>query len=189
LSFATQKLDELRLLAASLSDSPNPEIDSALQRQRQALQTRKRSTRIHNSKVQQNLQASGSLKRDRAPFAQRIVRQQEKLGLPAYPTTTIGSFPQTPEIRVLRRDWKAGTLGDAAYEKAMRAEIEQVIRFQEKVGLDVLVHGEPERNDMVEYFGELLGGFAFTQNGWVQSYGSRCVKPPIIFGDVARPAA
>ncbi|MFW7342827.1 5-methyltetrahydropteroyltriglutamate--homocysteine S-methyltransferase [Pollutimonas sp. H1-120] len=189
LSFATQKLDELRLLAASLDGSADPVTRQALQRQRDALQARKNSARIHNRGVQQRLEASAGLARDRAPFAQRIAHQQEKLGLPAYPTTTIGSFPQTSEIRVLRRDWKAGTIGDAAYEKAMRAEIEQVIRFQEKVGLDVLVHGEPERNDMVEYFGELLGGFAFTQNGWVQSYGSRCVKPPIIFGDVARPAA
>ncbi|UYO92323.1 5-methyltetrahydropteroyltriglutamate--homocysteine S-methyltransferase [Pollutimonas sp. M17] len=189
LSFATQKLDELRLLAASLDGSADPAAQQALQAQRDALQARKESARIHNRGVQQRLQASAGLARDRAPFAQRIERQHKRLGLPAYPTTTIGSFPQTPEIRVLRRDWKAGALGDAAYEKAMRAEIEQVIRFQEKVGLDVLVHGEPERNDMVEYFGELLGGFAFTQNGWVQSYGSRCVKPPIIFGDVARPAA
>ena len=121
------------------------------------------------------------------PFAGRIARQQEELGLPAYPTTTIGSFPQTAEIRALRRDWKSGALTDSAYETAIRKEIEEVIRFQEKVGLDVLVHGEPERNDMVEYFGELLAGFAFTRNGWVQSYGSRCVKPPVIFGDVARP--
>jgi 5-methyltetrahydropteroyltriglutamate--homocysteine methyltransferase len=189
LSFATQKLDELRLLAASLADSVDPATQQALQQQREALQARRNSARIHNRGVQHSLQSSAGLARDRSPFAQRIARQQEKLGLPAYPTTTIGSFPQTSEIRVLRRDWKAGTLGDAAYEQAMRAEIERVIRFQEKVGLDVLVHGEPERNDMVEYFGELLGGFAFTQNGWVQSYGSRCVKPPIIFGDVVRPAA
>jgi 5-methyltetrahydropteroyltriglutamate--homocysteine methyltransferase len=138
--------------------------------------------------VRQRLEQSESLSRERVPFAQRIAQQQAKLGLPAFPTTTIGSFPQTTEIRKARRDWKQGALSDAAYEKAMQDEIEHVIRFQERVGLDVLVHGEPERNDMVEYFGELLGGFAFTQNGWVQSYGSRCVKPPVIFGDVARPA-
>src|SRR5690606_39840919 len=102
------------------------------------------------------------------------------------PTTTIGSFPQTPEIRKVRRDWKAGALNDTKYEEAIRQEIREVVKFQEEAGLDVLVHGEPERNDMVEYFGELLAGFAFTQNGWVQSYGSRCVKPPIIYGDVAR---
>ncbi|NYT85823.1 5-methyltetrahydropteroyltriglutamate--homocysteine S-methyltransferase [Pollutimonas harenae] len=189
LSFATQKLDELKVLAGSLADTTGADTQWALQQQRLALSNRKNSSRIHNPGVQQRLKASVGVGRDRAPFQQRIAGQQKKLGLPSYPTTTIGSFPQTPEIRVARRDWKQGALSDATYEKAMRAEIEQVIRFQEKIGLDVLVHGEPERNDMVEYFGELLGGFAFTQNGWVQSYGSRCVKPPIIFGDVARPAA
>ncbi len=189
LSFATQKLDELRLLAASLDGSEEAETLHQLQAQRDALAARARSTRIHNKAVQQRLTQSAELSRERTPFAERISLQQSKLGLPAFPTTTIGSFPQTPEIRKLRRDWKQGSLSDSAYEKAMQAEIERVIRFQEKVGLDVLVHGEPERNDMVEYFGELLGGFAFTQNGWVQSYGSRCVKPPVIFGDVARPAA
>ncbi len=188
LSFATQKLDELAWLADSLSTTPSSTSQTALQRQRLALQARKESGRIHNKVTQKDLVASADLDRNRAPFAQRILRQQEKLGLPAYPTTTIGSFPQTPEIRVSRRDWKSGALSDSAYQAAMRKEIEHVIRFQERIGLDVLVHGEAERNDMVEYFGELLGGFAFTQNGWVQSYGSRCVKPPIIFGDVARPA-
>ncbi len=208
LSFATQKLDELAWLADSLSESPQPgspvagipvagtpvagtpliASQTALQNQRIALQARQRSARIHNSVTQKHLAASSELCRDRAPFSHRIARQQVKLGLPSYPTTTIGSFPQTSEIRVSRRDWKSGALSDSAYQEAMRKEIEHVIRFQERIGLDVLVHGEAERNDMVEYFGELLGGFAFTQNGWVQSYGSRCVKPPIIFGDVARPA-
>ena len=155
--------------------------------QRAALAARRSSTRIHNPAVAARMAAAGGVARPR-PFAGRIARQQEELGLPAYPTTTIGSFPQTAEIRALRRDWKSGALTDSAYETAIRKEIEEVIRFQEKVGLDVLVHGEPERNDMVEYFGELLAGFAFTRNGWVQSYGSRCVKPPVIFGDVARPA-
>jgi len=188
LSFATQKLDELRLLAASLDTPDDQATQQALQAQRDALLARRNSTRIHRADVGARMAAAGALTRDRRPFAERIAHQQAQLSLPSYPTTTIGSFPQTDEIRVLRRDWKRGALGDAAYEKAMRQEIEHVIRFQEKVGLDVLVHGEPERNDMVEYFGELLAGFAFTQNGWVQSYGSRCVKPPIIFGDVARPA-
>src|SRR5690606_12496416 len=135
-----------------------------------------------------HLAESQGLSRSRAPFAERIARQRKELDLPDFPTTTIGSFPQTTEIRRLRRDWRQGALSDAAYEKQVRAEIEAAIRFQEEVGLDVLVHGEPERNDMVEYFGELLAGFAFTQNGWVQSYGSRCVKPPLIYGDVLRPA-
>ncbi|NYT77934.1 5-methyltetrahydropteroyltriglutamate--homocysteine S-methyltransferase [Alcaligenaceae bacterium] len=189
LSFATQKLDELRLLAAAVSGTDDPAIAKALQQQRDALQARRSSKRIHNTVVQQRLAQSDAVSRTRAPFSSRIVLQKERLGLPAFPTTTIGSFPQTIEIRKQRRDWKQGVLGDAAYEKAMREEIERVVRFQEEIGLDMLVHGEPERNDMVEYFGELLGGFAFTQNGWVQSYGSRCVKPPVIFGDVARPAA
>src|SRR5690606_20434104 len=188
LSFATQQLDELAWLADSLSATPAAATQAALEGQRAPLKAKKESVRIHNGAVQARLAKSSSLIRDRAPFTQRIVAQQEKLGLPAYPTTTIGSFPQTAEIRVSRRDWKSGALSDAAYQEAMRKEIEHVIRFQERIGLDVLVHGEAERNDMVEYFGELLGGFAFTQNGWVQSYGSRCVKPPIIFGDVARPA-
>jgi 5-methyltetrahydropteroyltriglutamate--homocysteine methyltransferase len=189
LSFATQKLDELRWLAGSFAPSVDPETQRALDDQRQALQARRHSPRIHRRSVQDAVEASASLGRSRAPFAKRIALQQKRLGLPSYPTTTIGSFPQTPEIRRARRDWKNGALSDAAYKNAMQDEITRVIRFQEEIGLDVLVHGEPERNDMVEYFGELLGGFAFTQNGWVQSYGSRCVKPPIIFGDVARPAA
>jgi len=163
-------------------------VRDALAIQRAALQARRQSPRIHNPAVGRRMAEAASVSRERAPFAERIAQQQKLLNLPAFPTTTIGSFPQTAEIRALRRDWKAGALTDAAYEAAIRKEIEAVIRFQEKIGLDVLVHGEPERNDMVEYFGELLAGFAFTRNGWVQSYGSRCVKPPIIFGDVARPA-
>src|SRR5690606_16846637 len=144
---------------------------AALQARRRALESRRQSVRIHNAAVARRMETESSIPRERPPFARRIAAQQEALGLPAYPTTTIGSFPQTQELRALRRDWKAGVVGDSAYEQAIRAEIEQVIRFQEEIGLDVLVHGEPERNDMVEYFGELLAGFAFTGNGWVQSYG------------------
>ncbi|OZI50137.1 5-methyltetrahydropteroyltriglutamate--homocysteine S-methyltransferase [Bordetella genomosp. 5] len=188
LSFAAQKLQELNLLGRALQGDADAAVGQALAGQRAALAARAASPRIHNPAVARRMTAAAEVSRARAPFAERIARQQADLDLPAFPTTTIGSFPQTAEIRALRRDWKAGALTDAAYEAAIRKEIEQVIRFQEKVGLDVLVHGEPERNDMVEYFGELLAGFAFTKNGWVQSYGSRCVKPPIIFGDVARPA-
>ncbi|CAM3739880.1 5-methyltetrahydropteroyltriglutamate--homocysteine S-methyltransferase [Bordetella tumulicola] len=188
LSFAAQKLDELSVLGRALDNAEAPEVNEALTAQRAALRARRQSPRIHNPAVIRRMAAAAEVARDRVPFADRIAQQQQLLKLPAFPTTTIGSFPQTAEIRALRRDWKAGGLSDAAYEKAIRLEIEAVIRFQEKIGLDVLVHGEPERNDMVEYFGELLAGFAFTRNGWVQSYGSRCVKPPIIFGDVARPA-
>ncbi|MGE8603935.1 5-methyltetrahydropteroyltriglutamate--homocysteine S-methyltransferase [Bordetella trematum] len=188
LSFAVQKLDELSLLGRALNGDVSADLQAGLAAQRAALQARRASPRIHHPAVARRMLEAAGISRDRAPFVERIRAQQAHLELPPYPTTTIGSFPQTAEIRALRRDWKAGALNDAAYEDAIRKEIEAVIRFQEKVGLDVLVHGEPERNDMVEYFGELLAGFAFTRNGWVQSYGSRCVKPPIIFGDVARPA-
>ncbi len=186
LSFAVQKLDELRLLASILNGSATDEDKAALEQQRAALAERKVSRRIHNPAVTARVDEATSISRDRTPFSERIVKQREALGLPDFPTTTIGSFPQTPEIRKLRRDWKAGAISDTKYEEAIREEIREVVKFQEEAGLDVLVHGEPERNDMVEYFGELLAGFAFTQNGWVQSYGSRCVKPPIIYGDVAR---
>lgn len=161
---------------------------AAWQQQRDALAGRRASERIHNSAVQQRLKGIGSLPLHRTSFSRRIQAQRNSLRLPAFPTTTIGSFPQTAEIRALRREWRSGLISDSTYESKIREEISEVIRFQEEIGLDVLVHGEPERNDMVEYFGELLGGFAFTRNGWVQSYGSRCVKPPVIFGDVVRPA-
>ncbi|MFA5664979.1 5-methyltetrahydropteroyltriglutamate--homocysteine S-methyltransferase [Castellaniella sp.] len=186
LSFAVQKLDELRLLRVLLDARGDAHDQACLQQQRVALRRRQASTRIHRADVARRLADSAAIVRERTPFAQRIRAQRARLQLPAYPTTTIGSFPQTGDIRRLRRDWRAGALGDAAYEKAIRAEIERVIRLQEEIGLDVLVHGEPERNDMVEYFGELLAGFAFTAYGWVQSYGSRCVKPPLIYGDVSR---
>jgi 5-methyltetrahydropteroyltriglutamate--homocysteine methyltransferase len=123
----------------------------------------------------------------RSPFPQRQARQRERLQLPLFPTTTIGSFPQTAEVRAARARWKKGELGDAAYETFLEEQTLACVRFQEEAGLDLLVHGEYERNDMVEYFGEQLDGFAFTENGWVQSFGSRYVKPPIIYGDVARP--
>ncbi|MER1968066.1 5-methyltetrahydropteroyltriglutamate--homocysteine S-methyltransferase [Castellaniella sp. GW247-6E4] len=186
LSFAVQKLEELRLLGALVAGAPGPDDLRAAAVQRAAARARRDSPRIHRGDVAGRLLEADSLSRERAPFARRIERQHARLGLPSYPTTTIGSFPQTPEIRALRRDWRGGSISDAAYDKAIREEIERVIRFQEEIGLDVLVHGEPERNDMVEYFGELLDGFAFTEHGWVQSYGSRCVKPPLIYGDVAR---
>jgi 5-methyltetrahydropteroyltriglutamate--homocysteine methyltransferase len=188
LSYATQKLHELNGLRLAVDGVADQATQAALAQQADAIAARRTSTRIHNAAVARRMAAAAEVSRDRAPFDSRIASQQKGLNLPAYPTTTIGSFPQTAEIRKLRRDWKTGVLTDSAYEKAIRQEIEAVIRFQERIGLDVLVHGEPERNDMVEYFGELMAGFAFTQNGWVQSYGSRCVKPPIIFGDVARPA-
>jgi len=124
-----------------------------------------------------------------SPYAQRAAKQAALLKLPKFPTTTIGSFPQTAEIRLARRQFKAGEINEAAYKSAMQAEIASCVREQEALNLDVLVHGEAERNDMVEYFGEQLNGYAFSEFGWVQSYGSRCVKPPILFGDISRPKA
>jgi 5-methyltetrahydropteroyltriglutamate--homocysteine methyltransferase len=186
LSFATQKLEELALLRGMLEGDSG--VDAAVIRQRQALASRRHSARIHDPLVHQRLQASTQLNRQRqSPFPDRIRLQQQALQLPPYPTTTIGSFPQTREIRLARRDWKAGKLTDGEYQQAMADEIRHCIQEQERLGLDVLVHGEAERNDMVEYFGEQLAGFAFSRFGWVQSYGSRCVKPPIIFGDISRP--
>lgn len=129
-----------------------------------------------------------AMARRRSPFADRRTLQRERLGLPAFPTTTIGSFPQTGEVRKARAANAKGNLDGPAYESFLREETERAVRWQEEVGLDVLVHGEFERNDMVQYFGEQLSGFAFTRHGWVQSYGSRCVRPPILYGDVSRPA-
>nr|UVT38073.1 5-methyltetrahydropteroyltriglutamate--homocysteine methyltransferase [uncultured bacterium] len=187
LAFARQKLDELALLAGLLD---NPEAHAAARSQQLAAVTsRKQSTRVHNAEVAKRLAGSDAISRERtSPFAARIAAQQDRFQLPAFPTTTIGSFPQTVAIRQLRRQFKQGEINQAQYEDGIKAEIAHVIRQQEAIGLDVLVHGEPERNDMVEYFGEQLSGYAFTRFGWVQSYGSRCVKPPIIFGDVSRPA-
>lgn len=154
-----------------------------------ALDTRRESRRIHQPEVSTRL--AGITPADsqrRSAYPQRALEQRRALALPLFPTTTIGSFPQTSEIREARRAFRAGELGQADYDARMEQEIAYVIARQEALGLDVLVHGEAERNDMVEYFGEQLDGFAFTRFGWVQSYGSRCVKPPIIYGDVARPA-
>jgi 5-methyltetrahydropteroyltriglutamate--homocysteine methyltransferase len=148
---------------------------------------------VHAGAVERRVRAAGAaagaLDRRAAPYAERRLLQQARWRLPAYPTTTIGSFPQTPEIRTARAAHRRGELDDEAYAAAMRAAIAHVIARQEALGLDVLVHGEPERNDMVEYFGAQLDGCALTQNGWVQSYGTRCVKPPIIYGAVARRGA
>jgi 5-methyltetrahydropteroyltriglutamate--homocysteine methyltransferase len=123
----------------------------------------------------------------KSPFEKRIEIQKQKLGLPLFPVTTIGSFPQTSDIRSARQKFKRHEITKSEYENFIKSRIDEMIEFQEKTGIDVFVHGEPERNDMVEYFGENLSGFIITQNGWVQSYGSRCVKPPVIYGDIERP--
>jgi 5-methyltetrahydropteroyltriglutamate--homocysteine methyltransferase len=147
------------------------------------------SPRLQDPEVRRRMAAATPEMLSRAlPYPERAALQRQRLGLPLLPTTTIGSFPQTRELRQARARFKRGELPLQAYEEAMREAIRDVVARQEGLGLDVLVHGEPERNDMVEYFGERLSGFCFTQNGWVQSYGSRCVKPPVIFGDVSRPA-
>ncbi|MGM0906240.1 MAG: 5-methyltetrahydropteroyltriglutamate--homocysteine S-methyltransferase [Pseudomonadota bacterium] len=189
LAFAVQKVEEVHLIATAL-DHGIEHISLALDASDQAANSRKESSRIHH-KATGNRIASITDKDTRRQnvFAQRKEEQRRGLKLPLYPTTTIGSFPQTTTIRSLRREWRGGRLGESDYREAISKEIQQVIQEQEALGLDVLVHGEAERNDMVEYFGELLQGFAFTRFGWVQSYGSRCVKPPIIYGDVYRPQA
>ncbi|KPQ26374.1 MAG: 5-methyltetrahydropteroyltriglutamate--homocysteine S-methyltransferase [Halomonas sp. HL-48] len=190
LAFARQKLDEVVTLAR-LIDSRTTDLDEQrLAAATQALDARRDSARIHQPAVSRRVAAvTPSDSQRRAVYSERSVAQRRALALPLFPTTTIGSFPQTHEIRAARRAFKAGTLSQADYEAQMRADIAYAVERQEALGLDVLVHGEAERNDMVEYFGEQLDGFAFTRFGWVQSYGSRCVKPPIIFGDVTRPAA
>ncbi|MYN01299.1 5-methyltetrahydropteroyltriglutamate--homocysteine S-methyltransferase [Pseudoduganella sp. DS3] len=194
LAFAEEKLGELALLKTALSADERVSGQAArgFAAARSALASRRASPRVHNAAIQARVAAlDGAVQADRraSPFAERQRQQQARLKLPAFPTTTIGSFPQTAQIRAARAAFKRGELDAPAYQQAMRAEIEHAIRQQEELGLDVLVHGEAERNDMVEYFGEQLDGFAFTANGWVQSYGSRCVKPPIIYGDVQRPQA
>ncbi|WP_024539106.1 5-methyltetrahydropteroyltriglutamate--homocysteine S-methyltransferase [Comamonas badia] len=189
LAFALQKLDELRVLGRALSDGRDA-IKAELAANAAALSARRASPRVNNPAVQAAVaRIDAHLGRRESPYAARAAKQAAILKLPKYPTTTIGSFPQTAEIRHARSEFKAGRLDEAGYQAAMRAEIERSVREQEQLGLDVLVHGEAERNDMVEYFGEQLDGYAFSQFGWVQSYGSRCVKPPILFGDIRRPRA
>ncbi|WP_081136356.1 5-methyltetrahydropteroyltriglutamate--homocysteine S-methyltransferase [Halomonas sp. BC2] len=189
LAFARQKLDEVVSLARLIDNRATPADEQRLNEATRALDTRRESRRIHQLEVSTRL--AGITPADsqrRSAYPQRALEQRRALALPLFPTTTIGSFPQTSEIREARRAFRAGELGQSDYDARMEQEIAYVIARQEALGLDVLVHGEAERNDMVEYFGEQLDGFAFTRFGWVQSYGSRCVKPPIIYGDVARPA-
>src|SRR5690554_6616933 len=189
LAFAVQKLDELHTLAKALNEGRTA-VRSELAENRIAIESRRRSSRVTNPTVQKAVAAvTPELGNRQSPYPQRIAKQRQILSLPAFPTTTIGSFPQTPEIRQARLQFRKGELSGTQYTEQMQAEIARCIEAQEKLGLDVLVHGEPERNDMVEYFGEQLDGYAFTRFGWVQSYGSRCVKPPILFGDIRRPRA
>ncbi|WP_175712134.1 5-methyltetrahydropteroyltriglutamate--homocysteine S-methyltransferase [Burkholderia ambifaria] len=189
LAFALQKLDELNVLATALNEGRDKVAD-ALAANAAAIDSRRRSPRVNNPAVKAALARIDAQLGNRAsPYTQRAPKQSARLNLPAFPTTTIGSFPQTADIRQARSQFKSGALDEAGYRAAMQAEIERSVREQESLELDVLVHGEAERNDMVEYFGEQLDGYAFSQFGWVQSYGSRCVKPPILFGDISRPKA
>ncbi|QEY71355.1 5-methyltetrahydropteroyltriglutamate--homocysteine S-methyltransferase [Pseudomonas denitrificans (nom. rej.)] len=190
LAFAVQKCAEVALLARAINQPEAPQVIAALAQSRTVQTSRAASPRIHKPEVKGRLAAVKAADSQRqSPFAQRIVKQRAGLNLPDFPTTTIGSFPQTSAIRLARQAFKQGRLSVADYTEAMHSEIRHAVEIQENLGLDVLVHGEAERNDMVEYFAEQLDGYLFTRFGWVQSYGSRCVKPAVIFGDLNRPKA
>ncbi|AJJ12377.1 5-methyltetrahydropteroyltriglutamate--homocysteine S-methyltransferase [Yersinia rohdei] len=188
-AFALQKCAELALLTQALN-APTEAKLAELAAYSAPIRARQASSRVHNAQVEQRLAAITAQDIERQlPYEARAETQRKRFNLPSWPTTTIGSFPQTTEIRGLRLDFKQGRLDGKNYRTGISEHIKQAIAEQERLGLDVLVHGEAERNDMVEYFGEHLDGFVFTQNGWVQSYGSRCVKPPVIIGDISRPEA
>ncbi|MBL6785057.1 MAG: 5-methyltetrahydropteroyltriglutamate--homocysteine S-methyltransferase [Rickettsiales bacterium] len=188
MAFAKQKIAELSDLKAIYTNADNSK--NILEQNQKSAAKRKTSTKIHNQEVKtrmNNLDESMFNRHD--DFSIRIKEQNSELGLPAFPTTTIGSFPQTKELRQVRAKFKKGEINQSEYDNFIESEIQHAVKFQEEIDIDVLVHGEAERNDMVEYFGEQLSGFTFTSFGWVQSYGSRCVKPPVIFGDVSRKTA
>src|SRR5471030_645375 len=190
LAFAVQKCAEIAVLSAALNDPQAPNVQTALATSRAVQLSRQQSPRIHKPEVQARLAAvTGADIQRQSGFATRIELQRTRLDLPAFPTTTIGSFPQTASIRLARQSFKQGKLSANDYTDAMHHEIRHAVEIQERLGLDVLVHGEAERNDMVEYFAEQLDGYVFSRFGWVQSYGSRCVKPAVIFGDLSRPQA
>ncbi|MGD9650533.1 MAG: 5-methyltetrahydropteroyltriglutamate--homocysteine S-methyltransferase, partial [Dongiaceae bacterium] len=187
LAFSKQKLEEVSLLTRALNEG-EAAVKTELAANKKAMEERRNAKSIHKPAVKKRQgQISDAMVKRNSGFETRKKKQNEVLSLPAFPTTTIGSFPQTKEVRAARAEFKSGKRTLQSYEFFLKDQIKQSIKLQEDIGIDVLVHGEFERNDMVEYFGEQLEGFAFTQNGWVQSYGSRCVKPPVIFGDVERP--
>ena len=189
LAFAVQKLDELRVLAQALAEG-RESVSQYLEDNAAAIASREKSNRVHVESVRERVKNIDETMANRqSSYQQRAEIQNKKFQLPPYPTTTIGSFPQTQTIRKTRQDYRNRIISEQKYIDVMKQEIADCVREQEALGLDVLVHGEPERNDMVEYFGEQLTGYVFTQFGWVQSYGSRCVKPPIIYGDISRPKA
>ena len=189
LSYAVEKLDEVVLVSHLFTqgvDNLSNEDKEALTANKKANESRAISTLIHDKAVQDRVASIRRVERD-GLYENRIKQQKELLGYKDLATTTIGSFPQTPDVRKARRDFKKLELSEAEYTAKMKTYIDDCIAFQEECGIEVLVHGEPERNDMVEYFGEQLKGYGFSENGWVQSYGSRCVKPPFIYGDISRP--
>ncbi|AKJ43628.1 5-methyltetrahydropteroyltriglutamate--homocysteine S-methyltransferase [Pragia fontium] len=187
-AFALQKCAEIGLLTRALNHATDAALQQELADYSAPIKARQNSSRVHNKSVENRLAKIRPEDSQRQqPYTARAEQQRAKYNLPAWPTTTIGSFPQTTDIRTLRLDFKQGRLDTGKYRTGISEHIKQAILEQERLGLDVLVHGEAERNDMVEYFGEHLDGFVFTQNGWVQSYGSRCVKPPVIIGDISRP--
>ncbi|HEX2920554.1 MAG TPA: 5-methyltetrahydropteroyltriglutamate--homocysteine S-methyltransferase [Bacteroidales bacterium] len=187
MAFSRQKIEEARDLKELAMNGSGRESEKLLSDNQESLLSRKKSSLIHNEIVKERLSFIGDIeKNSRSDFHQRKLKQRKKINLPLFPSTTIGSFPQTAEVRGWRSKLRRGEITKDFYIELVRSEIEKAIKWQEEIGLDVLVHGEFERNDMVEYFGELLQGFAFTKNGWIQSYGSRYVKPPIIYGDIQR---
>ena len=186
-SFAVEKTAEVSLISRLfIKEKIIPEEEKALAENDLKNKERTLSGQIHRETVQKRLDSITVTERE-GDYNERLEKQRTVLDIPRLPTTTIGSFPQTEEIRKLRHNHKNGTITEEQYRTGIKQYIDECVAFQEETGLDVLVHGEPERNDMVEYFGEMLGGFHFTSNGWVQSYGSRCVKPPVIYGDIDRP--
>jgi len=188
LAFATQKLSEIAVLTKFVNEGAAA-VNKELSENEKAQEARRTSTRIHNPAVKGRVADFKDKDMNRnSGFDKRIEAQNKLFNLPPLPTTTIGSFPQTEDVRAARAKFKKGDLSQAAYDRFLEEKTEETIKIQEEIGIDALVHGEFERNDMVEYFGEQLQGFFFTENGWVQSYGSRCVKPPVIFGDVSRPS-
>ncbi|KAL1971550.1 hypothetical protein VTN31DRAFT_2171 [Thermomyces dupontii] len=186
-SFAVEKTKEVAIIAKAVTEGPDS-VRAELEANAKSIESRRSSKRTNDPKVKARQEAvTEDMHNRKSPFPERLAAQAKSLNLPLFPTTTIGSFPQTKDIRIQRNKFTKGEITAEQYEKFIEQEIEKVVRIQEELDLDVLVHGEPERNDMVQYFGEKLTGFVFTTHAWVQSYGSRCVRPPIIVGDISRP--
>ncbi len=189
LSFAVQKLEELVIIKQALTNGVDT-VSTELEENQRCIRSRQQSERVHNLQVKEHVNAiTEKMANRQSDYSVRAKIQKQRLKLPLFPTTTIGSFPQTAEIRRIRKQYRDGDCSETEYRQKLQQEIQCSINEQERLGLDVLVHGEAERNDMVEYFGEQLEGYAFSRFGWVQSYGSRCVKPPILYGDISRPQA